>query len=196
MGDRQHRGRYACRATVPAMAILLGATVACGSTATMSTATTPPSAAPSQAGCGDPVAEWVSSEAPLAMTASFPGEVRVGTEELVRGTVSVTNRSEGHLHGTSAAQPDISLARDGKVVALPVGLRLVAVVIDLAPGASRTFEAVASLRPCDAGVGTQSRLPPGSYQLFASQQFDLGDPAGSDRQKLLVRGGPWTLTLV
>jgi hypothetical protein len=193
------RGRYARRATGPVLAMVaamaLAVAAACGSTATMTTTTsTPGRASPPPAGCGDSVAGWVSTDAPLAMTASFPARAPAGGAEMLRGTVTVTNRSDSHLSGTGAAQPDVTLARDGKVVALPLGLRLVAAVIELAPGAGQSFEAVASLRPCDAGADRQARLRPGSYQVFASQRFDI-DPAGPNRRQVVARGGPWDLTL-
>ncbi len=162
----------------------------------MGTTSTTGGTAHRAAGCGEPVAGWESSDKPLAMTASFPARVAIGTDEMLRGTVTVTNRGDEHLRGITAAHPEVTVARDGTVVALPVGLRLAALVIDLPPAASQVFDAVATLRPCDAGAEPDARLPPGDYQLFASQQFDLDHPVRGGGNLVVVRGGPWEISLV
>ena len=106
-------------------------------------------------------------------------------------SVTVTNRSGAALSATTAAQPDLVLIRDGRVVSVPIGLRAVAVNVDLEPGASQDFEAAASLRSCESGpypAGTP--LPAGAYQLVATQTFDI---AGTG--PLVARGGPWEIAL-
>ncbi len=140
--------------------------------------------------CGEPL-DWAASDAPLSLTSHFPERAPTDGDGLLRGTVTVTNRSAAALSATTAAQPDLVLLRDGRVVSLPIGLRAVAVNVDLAPDASQDFDAAASMRSCESGpypAGTP--LPPGTYQLVASQTFDV---AGSD--PIVARGGPWEVTL-
>jgi hypothetical protein len=172
-------------------------TVGCGpesqrSETTIMTSTTGAVAIPQ---CGEPL-DWVATGTPLAMTARFPDGASTGGDGLLRGTITVTNHSRTALAGTTAAQPDLVLLRDGLVVSLPVGVRAVALIIDLQPGASREFDAVASLRSCDSGPYPEGApLGPGTYQMIASQQFEVAEPGSAGSRPVLAQGGPWDITL-
>lgn len=189
---RRYRHYDRLAASLAAAALVVGTATGCSSGSQKSEVTTEMSTGggASEPRCGEPL-DWAATDAPLSLTPHFPEQATTGGDGLLRGTVTVTNRSDAALSATTASQPDLVFLRDGLVVALPIGLRAVAVNVDLAPGAGQDFEAAASLRSCESGpypAGTP--LPRGTYQLVASQTFDV---AGSD--PIVARGGPWEVAL-
>jgi hypothetical protein len=145
-------------------------------------------------GCGERVIGTVRAGAPLEMTAGLAPEVAGGGVRPA-GTVTVTNRGATAVAGTTALHPDITVAKDGEVVATPAGIRDVGVAVDLAPGASQRFEAMVSLERCARGNESTSTSPlaPGTYQVYAAQRFDLRDADHPQGFAVVVQGGPWSL---
>ena len=195
-----HRVRWYRRydrlaASAAAVILVVGAATACSSGSRQSEVTTETSTdhGSLEPRCGE-LLNWIPTDAPLSMRPQFPQSARTDGDGMLRGIVTVTNRTGATLSATTAAQPDLVLLRDERVVTLPIGLRAVAVNVDLEPGASMDFDAAASLRSCESGpypAGTP--LPSGSYQLVASQTFNIVGPDGSI--PIAARGGRWEVTL-
>jgi hypothetical protein len=146
---------------------------------------------PSASKCGDMFDGQQGRDGPLVMTGSFPEHVRSGSG--LHGTVTLTNPADIRIRGTSASQPDIFVTEAGEIVATPVARDDVGVLLDLAPGASRVFDATGSLLRCSPEVGPGSSgeqpLAPGRYEIHAVLPV-LG---GEEGRSVTVLGGPWAL---
>lgn len=143
--------------------------------------------------CGEHVeARPRGSGTPLEVSGSFPTEV-ASSPDRVRGTVTLTNLGRSRFRGTTAATPDVFLVRDGIVVTVPVAVRDVGAALDLAPGATQSFEAIASLMSCNLQSATTISLPPGNYEIYTIQNVV---PDSSPLQPIALQGGPWVLTVL
>ena len=105
--------------------------------------------------------------------------------------VRVSNVSGERLRAMTAIAASVVVVEHGVVVGLPLPVRDVAVVVDLAPGESKVFRSGADLYRCSTGVG----LPPGRYALYAAQRFTLLDADGGVGETLELQTGPWPLQL-
>jgi hypothetical protein len=115
------------------------------------------------------------------LTGSFPERVRAGEQAAFDGAVTVTNTSGRRVEGLCAIQPDVYVTQSGRTVVAPVPRDAVGVLLDLAPGASREFAGVGSLRRPDGAA-----LPPGRYEIHAVLRV-VGNGERSPA------GGPWPL---
>jgi hypothetical protein len=85
------------------------------------------------------------------------------------------------------------VVKDGVVARGPGGKRPAGVVFSLAPGASRAYKSTVNLGYPNEPSGKIHPLPPGTYQLYAVQEFIKPEP---DRNLLFyVRGGPWDIQI-
>jgi hypothetical protein len=208
---RIRRGRAVRQATVGVMSVGVAVTVLYGLVAGAQMARggwypgEPAPADPSRPGsrptrsapvwdpCGDPAIHPHLPPDPdvsLELTVHLPGRAVAGNAGSLRVTATVTNRSDVAVTGTTSVQPDLMVAADGRIVAVPVPQRDIGVPIALAPGASKTFDATLSLRRCAPGGSTAGPLTPGTYEVYAYQRFQL-DGHGT----VPVEAGPWWFTL-
>ncbi|HWH00153.1 MAG TPA: hypothetical protein VNV66_12715 [Pilimelia sp.] len=163
-----------------------------------------PTPTPPFGGCGDAVPAAFHTAGPVRMVSGLPARAPARHGNQLRGVVTLTNQGAAAVTGTTSVQPEIWVVRQGRVVATPAAMRLVAVRLDLAPGESRDFDTMVNLGRCVPGdrptgdPGAATPLPPGAYELYAVQvitpALDSGRPA-SPAAAVLARGGPWPLTI-
>lgn len=114
-------------------------------------------------------------------------------------SVTLTNTGTQHLLGSTLASPAITFSRDGIVLWHSNGpVPMIALSVDLAPGASLTYSATFQPQICavvdDEGPGFRDGLPPagpGSYRLSAAIDFTPSDGSAT----VLVTGPTATATL-
>lgn len=114
-------------------------------------------------------------------------------------TVTLTNTGTQHLVGSTPASPAITLVRDDVVLWHSNGpVPMIAVTVDLEPGASMRYSASFEPRVCstidDEDPGFRTGLPPagpGDYRVSAAIDFTPSDGSGS----VLVTGQEATATL-
>ena len=137
--------------------------------------------------CGGELARAAPNAAGLVLTANFP--TAPAASEAIEGTVTLTNTGSTHVRGTTAAAPAITLSKDGVTLWHSNGPMIaMAAVVDLAPGASMTYQATLVPVVCgvedDSAASFRSALPhvaPGVYQVSAA--IDLvseGDTVTND----------------
>lgn len=153
-------------------------------------------AAPAQltlGGCGAEVRGSVQAGAPLTLSASLPAAAVDRASEL-RIAVTVTNTGPP-LRAVTAAHPDLTVVRNGVVVATPAGIRDVGVILDLPTGQSHTFDSPVSMVDCARAGGNTAGplLDAGIYQLYAVLRLDA--QSGGNSGVIEVPGGPWTIEL-
>lgn len=139
--------------------------------------------APPQGGgrCGEQITAPAAA-LPLSLTPDLPASVPAASADgLFRGRVVITNRSSAPVQGTTASSPDLFVTRGGIIVALPPPKIAVARDLDLAPGASVTYDAAGSVIGCADG----NRLAPGRYQIHAELPVDTRT----------AFAGPWELDI-
>jgi hypothetical protein len=103
--------------------------------------------------CGGPLSEVAPNAAGLVLTSSF--EPADASADRVSGTVTLTNSGSEHIWGTSAATPAVTLSKDGVVRWHSNGPTIaMAALVDLAPGASMTYQA--SFQPVTCAVEDDS----------------------------------------
>ncbi|TQL48534.1 hypothetical protein FB562_1629 [Homoserinimonas aerilata] len=126
-------------------------------------------------GCGGPLAEVTPNEAGLVLEPQFEASVAAGTQQ-VAGTVTLLNTGTQQVRGTTAASPTMTLSQDGVTVWHSNGPTIMlAALVDLAPGASREYDATITPVLCGEEDETQEQfraelppLEPGEYQLSAA----------------------------
>lgn len=158
---------------------LIALTPACSSTTDDDGRVTPP---PGPGGrCGERISA-PAADLPLSMTPDLPASVPASSPDgLFRGRVVVTNRSSAPVQGTTASSPDLFVTRAGIIVAVPPPKIAVARNLDLAPGASVTYDAAGSVVACADG----SRLASGRYEIHAELPVD----------SRTAFAGPWQLDI-
>ncbi|TWD80669.1 hypothetical protein FB561_1756 [Kribbella amoyensis] len=141
-------------------------------------------------GCGGAVSGEPRADAPLRLAAV--GDLKAGpTPELATIDVEVTNAGTAPVDAV-AGKSDVTVVRQGVVVAVPVPARGVGETVKLQPGQSAKYQATVSLRRCGAAsTQTGERLAAGSYQLYATKVFNPADGGAATE----VQGGPWTVQL-
>ena len=129
-----------------------------------------------ESGCGETLSE-PGRDPRWNVTGAFPDRVR--EQSTLDGTVTITNATDRNIAGLSASRPDVYVTQHGRIVALPLPRDDVGVVLELAPGGARDYDAAGSLRRCS----DQQPLAPGRYELHALLR--IGDATAV--------GGPWPL---
>ena len=150
--------------------------------------------------CGGTVAEVAPSPSGLVLSTQFdPADA---SADLVTGTATLTNTGAAPITGSSAVTPVITLSKDGQVLWHSNGAMVaMARTIDLAPGASMTYQASFAPVTCavvdDESASFRENLPhvaPGNYQVSAALDVFR---AGNDSQPVndLVTGESSPVTL-
>lgn len=144
--------------------------------------------------CGGTLAEVAPNADGLLLTTSFP--TADASADRITGTVTLTNSGSEHITGTSTATPAITLSKDGVVLWHSNGPTIaMAAVVDLAPGASLTYQA--SFRPVscaiedDSADSFRSDLPhvaAGQYQVSAALDLSRQNLDGAFLSTDLVTG--------
>lgn len=99
--------------------------------------------------CGGVLATPAPSSTGLTLTPHF-SDAEAGATS-VAGSVTMTNTSDRRWRGTTASSPIVTLSRDGIVLWHTSVLNDSARVIDLAPGASTTYDAWLAPVRCEVG---------------------------------------------
>ena len=151
--------------------------------------------------CGGTLADVAPNAAGLVLSTSFA--TADATADRITGTVTLTNSGSERITGTSAATPAITLSKDGVVLWHSNGPMIaMAAVVDLAPGASVTYQA--SFRPVscaiqdDSADSFRSDLPhvaAGQYQVSAALDLSRQNADGSFLSTDLVTGPASKVTL-
>ncbi|PWB96202.1 hypothetical protein [Homoserinimonas hongtaonis] len=133
--------------------------------------------------CALPIAE-VASTTTLELYPQFPA-VAEANGVPIAASVTLQNTGQGHIVGTTAASPAMTLSRDGVTVWHSNGpLIALAVAVDLAPGESMTYPAsVVPVRCDEQDEAAESfrdglpALPAGTYALSAAIYVTTADGA-------------------
>jgi hypothetical protein len=152
--------------------------------------------------CGGALADVAPAASGLVLTPDFPAST-IADGAPVTGTVTLTNTGPGRITGTTAASPAITVSSDGTVLWHSNGpMIMMAVVVDLAPGASMRYQASFTPVRCEAADdqaggfrGDLPALPAGDYQISAA--IDLSREASGSGPIIseLVVGPAQTITL-
>jgi hypothetical protein len=129
-------------------------------------------------GCG----ESIGASGPVKMTGEFPATT---TPDQFTGKVIIL-AGTAKISGVSTPGADVYLARDGKIVSVPLPKDLVGRQVDIEPGGSTAFDAPGSARDC----ATDGQLTPGRYEIYARIVLTSAD--GSSME---ATGGPWPLAV-
>ena len=144
-----------------------------------------PRTVPTPLECGQPF--QASPASGLTLTGRFP-TVASASEQVISGTVEISSESDV-VRGVVAANADVFLVRDGRIVTLPLPQDLVGIPIELGPGHAKQLPALGILSPCDTTEAEKS-LRSGTYQLYARLVLHRDD--GSSMEAI---SGPWPLVL-
>jgi hypothetical protein len=140
--------------------------------------------------CGQPVNP---EPGPDLLLSASPRRASVEGPGIVELTVTLTNSTASTLRG-STGHLDVTVYRDGHVVAEPSGKRLIAYQVDLPPGASMPLTGGLALQDCrDSGPPVMPppvTLPAGTYQVYAEATLLTGTG-----EPMIIQGGPWPLTV-
>ncbi len=144
--------------------------------------------------CGGGLAEVAPNSSGLVLTTRF-GPASVSAEQ-VAGTVTLTNTGTERITGSTAASPAITLSKDGIVLWHSNGPTIgMAALVDLAPGASLTYQAFFVPVRCaiedDSAASFRADLPrvaPGEYQISAAIDLSRQSPDGALLGTDLVTG--------
>lgn len=144
--------------------------------------------------CGGALADIAPNADGLVLTTSFPAAD--ASADRVSGTVTLTNTGMGHIVGGSAVSPEIILSKDGIVRWHSNGaVAAMGVIVDLAPGASMTYQASFQPVTCtveDEGTarfrGDLPLLAAGVYQVSATLDLRRQKADGSFLSPHLVTG--------
>lgn len=151
--------------------------------------------------CGGTLADVAPNASGLVLTTRFdPADV---SADQILGTVTLTNSGPERITGSTAASPAITLSKDGIVLWHSNGPMIaMAALVDLAPGASLTYQA--SFVPVRCAIEDDSadsfraglpRVAPGEYQVSAALDLSRQNPDGSFLSTDLVTGPVSTVTL-
>ena len=151
--------------------------------------------------CGEALAPVAPNQSGLLLTADFASAA--ASADLVSGTVTLTNNGTEHIVGSTLVYPDITLSRDGITLwHSNGGIIMMAAMVDLAPGASRTYKAYLEPVICgvedDLGNSFRTDLPhvtPGEYQVSAMIILSHRNADGSFAGHELVTGPVSGVTL-
>jgi hypothetical protein len=144
--------------------------------------------------CGGPLAEVAPAESGLVLTPNFPASAS-STAATIDGTVTLTNTGAERVTGTTAASPALTLSQGGTVLWHSNGaMIMLAVVVDLAPGESMTYQA--SVTPVRCGVeddldGFRADLPgigAGEYGISAAIDLTRTDASSAFVSNDLITG--------
>ncbi|MHC5796892.1 hypothetical protein ACVXZ4_12105 [Lacisediminihabitans sp. FW035] len=144
--------------------------------------------------CGGTLADVAPNPDGLVLSTSFP--TADASAERVSGTVTLTNTGSEHIVGTTAATPAITLSKDGTVLWHSNGAMIaMAALVDLAPGASLTYQASFQPVTCaiedDTADSFRDDLPhvaAGDYQVSAAIDLSRENSDGSFLSTDLVAG--------
>lgn len=148
-------------------------------------------------GCGSRISPAPASGLRLEMTADMPSTITANAEGYVRGTATLTNRSQEAIRGITGRRPEVTVSRDGIVVATPAGSRDAGKGVNLAPGAIKAYELIVNVRACSREyAGDNGLLQPGRYTLHGQLDVRVQERDGRavDEQST-VQGGPWEVIL-
>lgn len=151
--------------------------------------------------CGGTLADIAPNAAGLVLTTSF--ETAHASADRISGTVTLTNSGPDHITGTSAATPAITLSKDGLVLWHSNGPTIaMAALVDLAPGASMTYQASFAPVTCaieddeaDSFRDTLPHVAAGQYQVSAALDLSRQNADGSFLSNDLVTGPTSAVTL-
>jgi hypothetical protein len=152
--------------------------------------------------CGGALASVAPNAAGLVLTTQFPATAAAASTSIT-GKVTLTNTGLEHIVGTTAASPAITLSRDGVTIWHSNGPMIAMVaVVDLAPGASMTYQASFSPVVCsvedDSAASFREGLPqatPGDYSLSAAIDLSRTSADGTFLSNELVTGPLSAITL-
>jgi hypothetical protein len=130
--------------------------------------------------CGDRIDDRASDA--MVVRGEFPDSVNRGGDGMFTGTVTLT--STERVTGTASPEADVYLAGNGEIVATALPKDSIGRTVDLDSGASMTFTARGTIRPCAGG----ERLPAGRYDVFAVVVVNRDDGSA-----VTATGGPWPL---
>ncbi|MET4781690.1 hypothetical protein [Glaciihabitans sp. UYNi722] len=144
--------------------------------------------------CGGELAQIAPNPQGLSLTADFPAAS--ASDSSIQGIVTLTNSGSERIVGTTAAIPAITLSKGGVTLWHSNGpMIMMAVTVDLAPGASMTYQASVTPVACGAedetGDGFRADLPhvePGEYQVSAAIDLTRENADGSFASNDLVSG--------
>lgn len=151
--------------------------------------------------CGGPLTRVAPNASGLVLTAAFaPADAGSGR---VSGTVTLTNTGTDRVFGSSPASPSMTLSQHGVVLWHSNGpAPALAALVDLAPGASLTYQAWFEPVRCtgedDAAGSFRSDLPhvsPGAYEVSAAIDLTRENPDGTFLSTDLVTGPTAAMTL-
>jgi hypothetical protein len=151
--------------------------------------------------CGGTLADVSPNASGLVLTAHFAAAD--ASADRVDGTVTLTNSGPDRITGSSPATPAITLSRDSKVLWHSNGPMIaLAAVVDLAPGASMTYNASFVPVRCATEDETAGSFPqnlphvsPGTYQVSAAIDLTRDAADGSFAGLDLVTGPTADVTL-
>ena len=151
--------------------------------------------------CGGALARVAPNRSGLLLTADFASAA--ASADRISGTVTLTNNGTERIVGSSAASPAITLSRDGITLWHSNGPMIaLAAMVDLAPGASMTYQAWLVPVTCgvedDLGDSFRTDLPhvtPGAYQVSAAIDLLRQNADGSFAGNDLVTGPVSGVTL-
>jgi hypothetical protein len=151
--------------------------------------------------CEGPLSGVAPNAAGLVLTSSF--EPADASADRVSGTVTLTNSGSEHIRGSSAVTPTIILSKDGIVLWHSNGsMAAKGVLVDLAPGASMTYQA--SFQPVTCAVEDDSadrfrdslpHVAAGVYQVSAALDLSRQNADGAFLSRDLVTGPTSEVTL-
>lgn len=152
--------------------------------------------------CGGVFASVAPNADGLVLTAQFPATAEAASRSIA-GTVTLTNTGSERIVGTTAASPAITLSRDGVTIWHSKGPTITMVaIVDLAPGASMTYQASFSPVVCsvedDSAPSFREGLPhatPGVYALSAAIDLSRTSPDGTFLSNDLVTGPASAISL-
>jgi hypothetical protein len=151
--------------------------------------------------CGGPLARAARNASGLVLSAAFaPADSASGR---ISGTVTLTNTGSERVFGSSPASPVITLSQHGVVLWHSNGpAPAMAALVDLAPGASLSYQAWFEPLRCaaedDSAGAFRSDLPhvsPGVYEVSAKIEITRQSPDGSFPAREVVTGPTSEVTL-
>jgi hypothetical protein len=152
--------------------------------------------------CGGPVAEVAPAASGLVLTPNFPASA-IADGRPVSGTVTLTNTGTETIRGSSTASPAITVSAGGTVLWHSNGpVTMIAVLVDLAPGASMRYQASFTPVRCEAADDLAEgfrdglpALPAGAYRISAAIDLSREASGSGASSSELITGPAQTITL-